>query len=253
MRRLPVLLTLALAASTAPLAAQVTTTLTLTSGQNAITASAVISGISSAAQAAGANVTQWTGTITVQVDNPFNPTTLTIISANLVAQDSGTWQPGLNGAAGSAPGNYGLVFATGAAGNVFAAVRSASASLSSTPLTLSGVGGSYSFLPGGASLNPTGGAVDYRNAILGNGRTNPSSAPAADNSATPGALNITGSTVSFQIPLDVSIPVTVGTAGSGTIRLVGTLNATGAIPEPSTWALAAAGLSGLVVAGMRRR
>ncbi len=250
MRRLLVLL--ALAAGAAPLGAQVTATLTLAPGQNAITASAVINGIASAPQGAGASVTQWTGTITVQIDNPFNPTTLTLLSASIVAQDSGTWQPGLNGAAGSAPANYGLVFAAGfPVGNVFAAVRGATASLSSAPLTLSGVGGSYSFLPAGTSFSPTGGDVDYRNAVLGSGRTNPGGGPAADSATTPGALNFAGSTASFQLPLDVSIPVTVGTAGSGTIRLVGTLNATGAIPEPSTWALFVAG--GLAVAWARGR
>ena len=63
----------------------------------------------------------------------------------------------------------------------------------------------------------------------------------ADAAATSGALTFNGSSVSLQLPLDSTLTVARGgTRGTvrdiATFRFFGTLNATGVIPEPSTWA-----------------
>jgi hypothetical protein len=57
-------------------------------------------------QGPGANVTTYSGLITVDVDNPFAPTTIQALGSNATAAISGNWLPQAGG--GPAPGNPGV-------------------------------------------------------------------------------------------------------------------------------------------------
>ena len=134
MRTLLAVLVLAASSGTAPLPAQVTTTLTLTPGANAIQVTSSLPFFQGIPQQTGSDVTQWTGTITVQFDNAFAPTSMTIVAANLVAQDSGSYFP-WPAPVNFAPANYGFDYFFSPL-RLNAALREEQATLASSPLAL---------------------------------------------------------------------------------------------------------------------
>ena len=262
MRTLLTVLILAASCGTAPLPAQVTTTLTLTPGANAIQVSSSLSTSQAAPQVSGSDVTQWTGTITVQFDNAFAPTSMTILSANLVAQDSGTYAPypsPISGSLGGAPANYAFDYPSPFA-HLYVALREEQMALASTSLALAGAMGAYTFAPSGTNMAFTHGFADHRRPLPENTYREPLPTQFfADASTSQGALTFNGSAVAIRLPLDLTFSVTLHDPGSGidrgtpTFRFVGTLNATGVIPEPSTWALTLGGAGLLSLAARRRR
>ncbi len=210
--------------------------LTLTPGNNAITASgsvsAIIAGLPFSApalpQAAGSDVTQWTGTISVTLDDPTDPTTVSFVSANLVAQDSGSWEPGNNGVAGTAPANYGFMIRSILNGDL--ALRNAIGSLSSAPLGLGPSGESLSFLSSGIEYSAEG-VVDLNGSISGSRRVEFGDT-ASNRAAAHGGITLNGYVVSIQIPLDVPDTLILSSFAGATVRFVGTLNAQGVLQAP---------------------
>ena len=257
MRGSPFLLCLAVGLAAAPLAAQVTATLTLTPGQNAISASSTLqTGSSQFPGGSGLNVTQWTGTITVQLDNAFAPTFLTIVSANLVALNSGYADPPQGGALA----NYSFAY-RGSFEPLVVSLHDGQGAFASSPLPLSGSAGSYQFAPGGHTTGEFSSTLYYRTVMVVNNSTQVTSFSAGPNNGTltSGAVTIGGSTLSLQFPLDFTGGTQVVSASGRlndlSFRFFGTVNATGLIvvPEPSAWALSlgGAGLLGFVVRRQR--
>ena len=109
-------------------------TLSLDSGTSSLSLSGDAGGVSLEEQGPGSLVTSYFGTVTVDVDDPVNPTSIQFLSAAATANNSGNWLPndvlgpgaGENqeGDAGDpAPANYGA-FADGSfLGDALAAVR----------------------------------------------------------------------------------------------------------------------------------
>jgi hypothetical protein len=96
-------------------------------------------------------ITTYSGTITVDVDNLANPGSITLVSANAIAANSGDWlpepgggsegDPNIEGDANpgtAAPANYGFHLDAGAVGQLYAAVRDSIFSLTANPITVSG-------------------------------------------------------------------------------------------------------------------
>lgn len=224
------------------LSAQPTTaTLTLTPGNNALTLSgsvrATVSGfpitVNSTPQATGSNVTQWTGTLTVLLDRPIDPTSITLLSAQLTAADSGNWAPLPGGDAGNAPANYGLRFSF-IGNSLDLAVREELGSFSSgSPLPLTGSAGSYSFASTGTTFELTAGFADQRSNLAPPGRSAVAGS-AANTATTASTLTIAGSSLTTALPLNASVPVTIDATTSATFRLVGTLRASGPLRVPPT-------------------
>ncbi|HJQ79668.1 MAG TPA: hypothetical protein VJ828_06915 [Lacipirellulaceae bacterium] len=94
--------------------------------------------------------TTYSGTITVDVDNLSNPSSITFVSANAVAANSGNWlpepgggsegDPDIDGDANpgtAAPANYGFFLDVGAIGQLYAASRDTILSLNANPISVS--------------------------------------------------------------------------------------------------------------------
>jgi hypothetical protein len=96
-------------------------------------------------------ITTYSGTITVDVDNLMNPGSITLLSANAVAANSGDWlpepgggsegNPDIDGDADpgtAAPANYGFLLDAGAVGRLYAASRDTILSVNASAITVSG-------------------------------------------------------------------------------------------------------------------
>jgi hypothetical protein len=95
--------------------------------------------------------TTYSGTITIDVDNLMNPTSIEFVSGNVIAANSGNWLPDIGGGSEgdpdvdgdadpgtAAPANYGFFLDAGAIGQLYAASRDTILSLNATPKTLTG-------------------------------------------------------------------------------------------------------------------
>jgi hypothetical protein len=95
--------------------------------------------------------TTYSGTITVDVDDVTNPTSITFVSANAVAANSGSWLPEVGGGSlgdpdihgdatpgVAAPANYGFYFNFPGVAVLYGAVRDTILSLNSEPIAVAG-------------------------------------------------------------------------------------------------------------------
>lgn len=149
--------------------------------------------------------TQYTGTIEVDVDDPFNPTTIQFLGADAVGLDSGAWLPAAGGGAPGDPGvpepaQLGFYLDAGDLGTGYAAFRGISFSITSEPLI---------YFPTGfvseQILTATRGGYDY-NLIspLGNDAgTDDVTDEAAENFAIEyGTYEADGFTATLTVPVD---------------------------------------------------
>jgi hypothetical protein len=113
--------------------------------------------------------TRYSGTITVDVDNLTNPTSIEFVSANAIAANSGSWLPEPGGGSEGdpdvdgdadpgtpAPANYGFFLDAGAVGQLYAASRDTILSLNAASKTLTG----GQFDPFGIALTVTQGIYE---------------------------------------------------------------------------------------------
>jgi hypothetical protein len=94
-------------------------------------------------QAPLSDVTRYSGTINVEIDDPLAPTTIRFLAGSVVAEDNGSWRPERGGgivddAGMPQPANYGLAYEAGGLFSVLVALRDFQFSLASGPLAING-------------------------------------------------------------------------------------------------------------------
>jgi len=200
-------------------------TWTLNPSASSISVSGAVEGYPLEQQAAGSMTTTYSGPMNTVVSGPFHtaalPNALQFSSASVDAAVNGTWQPGIGGVSGSAPGDYGVKANMGLFGTLYAAMRDFMLNLTSSQLAVSG-GGFNSSLIDATVLQ---GYADYRS-ILGSARDDLAGEIVA-NSATAGLIALNGTTATLTVPVDATLPISGGF--TGTIRLQGTLVGTTAV------------------------
>ncbi len=200
-------------------------------------------------QAAGSLITQFSGTITVDVDNFNNPTTITFLNANVVALVNGEWLPAVGGSSlnPAAEGNYGVAtdFGFGACRNLIFDIGNNGAA---------SIDGAGDFSSATQRWAHAGGQLDLRIGDDSDGGSSGLAAIASDQvTNTGGTANYaSGPIATLTLPVAISFNYLVpGTPSiQGTMNYNGTLVAT-AVPEPGSSLL----LAGLAVLGLviRRR
>ena len=79
-------------------------TLNIVPGSSSLTMSGSFSGSTLTPQGTGANVTTYGGSITISTPGA----SFSFVNSDAIANTSGSWQPLVGGASGSAPANYGM-------------------------------------------------------------------------------------------------------------------------------------------------
>jgi hypothetical protein len=244
-RRLASLLAFTILTSAAATNARaVPLTLMLDSSQSSITLSGSFNAIPLSEQGPGSRTANYSGPITIDVDNLLAPTSINFVSSSAVASITGQWRPEAGGgpAAGN-PGvaqdaNYGLQLNAGALGNAFAAVRDLEFNVTGGPLVVAA--GAF---PSTQTLNVVSGlfAVNTPAAFMEPPSQDDLSGDTLMNaSATLSTYAVAGSTATLTIPIDIVEQDDL------TIIYRGQLVATGQIPEPSSILLIGLALAGLL-------
>lgn len=194
--------------------------------------------------------TTYSGTITVDVDNLMSPSSITFLSANAVAANSGNWLPEVGGGSAgdpdidgdadpgtAAPANYGFLLDLGALGVAYAASRDSIFSLNAAakPVT----GGQFDPLGIGVTL-PQGTYDANVNSLAfgdaattedvtdetGTNCTDEASGGTANRcGSSMGSYGVSGSMITLTLPLDFII----AEGADPEVRFTGTFTATASL------------------------
>jgi hypothetical protein len=203
-------------------------TFSIDSTSSSLTVSGDFAGSSIQQQGTGSLTTHYSGTIAATWNQGASTINFLPAGSDMIAADSGNWQPLAGGGSGSAAANYGaqvtILFTTAKA-----AFREMHTSLStSTPLSLTG-SGPYNF-SSTQTLTLTHGFADYNAGSFGSGRADLSSNSADNTSGTQGTLEDLGSgTLRLTLPIDVTISTTVS-GQQANLRIQGTIVANATTP-----------------------
>ena len=162
--------------------------------------SGTLAGVAFQQQGTGSLTTKYSGTIVADVTS----SNITFVGGSaIVGMNSGNWQPGLGGAAGNAPANYGMketVLLT----TVMAAVRNTLLDVSSSALPVTGGAFSGQGLHFNYPTNATS-VLDYTySGLLGSGTGSQQLKAVVTNNLNNGTLIIQGTELVLTIPVDVT-------------------------------------------------
>ncbi len=190
-------------------------------------------------QGPGSRTANYTGTLTVDVDNLLAPTSIEFLSGVATASISGSWLPQAGGGPGPnmpgnpEPANYGIMLPLGAAGTAYAALRDTVLNVTGGPQAVAG--GQFAstqtltFLSGFFDSNAGLLAPPNRDDVTNDTRTNMS--------PNMSSYSVVGNTATLTIVYADLVPDDITTA------LTGRLLATATVPEPSCgWLLGLAGI-----------
>jgi len=256
-------------------------TFTIDPAQSSLSLTGMFGGLPLSPQAAGGDVTSYSGTLDVNMDNVVAPNTIKFVGGSAVAAVNGVWlpndvldDPGAPGCVPSAlncggdepnaipgdadpgdpaPGNYGLeIFIPGAifgqpnaSATAFAAVRDGVFSLTSglEPVVAGSFASTQTLTFGSGQFDS-----NLSSTIIGldDGAGSDSLAgDTGDNGAANGTYSVVGNVITLTVPLDLTL-------GTGvTLQYAGQLVATAQVPEPSSLLLLV--LGSLALAGVVSR
>jgi hypothetical protein len=198
-------------------------TLNIVTASSSLTMSGSISGANLTAQGTGGNVTSYTGSIVISTPG----SSFSFVSSDAVANNSGSWQPLVGGASGTAPANYGMR-ATIIIQSVNAAGRGMHLGFTGGPITPTGT----NFPMSSVTATITQGTIDYNAGSTGTGTGSLVGLTAAAGSAN-GSLVVNGSTVTLTMPVNSTLNTTVPTPIGNlpvVVTLIGNIVATGTLP-----------------------
>jgi len=197
-------------------------------------------------------ITQFTGTVTADVNSFLNPSSIQFNSASIVASNNGSWLPTQGNISLASPANYGF---TADIGN--GAIRNLSFNLTSGVMSISG--GSFApatqlftNLPGG-TLH-IGGPLGFSDVNMTSIVTsNPPNRP--NTTLTNATVTSTASLLTISLPVDFNFDYNIpGNPNvNGNFRYSGSLAFT-AVPEPTSFLLlGSCGIVGGIIRWRKRR
>jgi len=213
-------------------AAGVELTFTLEPSQSEVSAIGFIVPVQSETQpqGAGADITSYSGTLAVEVDDPFAPTTIQFLGGSVAAANSGDWLPEVGGGSpgiflpGDAdpgqpqPANYGITASGAGVGTLWVAFRNLALSPTSDALTVN----AGAFAPE-QMIEVTQGTSDYtvRSIIFGdhNSTIDLVGEVAANTAEQTGTYSVDGSVATLQFPIDLFVELEELDFGVGLFEL----------------------------------
>jgi len=203
-------------------------TFALDATNSSVSISGSFAGTAFQQQGTGSLTTKYSGTIEADVTS----SNITFIGGSaIVGLNSGNWQPGLGGVAGSAPANYGMketVLLT----TVMAAVRYTLLDVTSSALTVTGGSFSGQGLHFNYPSNSTS-VLDYTySGLLGSGSGSQQLKGITTNNLNNATLVIQGAKLVLTIPVDISGAATAVNPNDIQFRLRGQLVARAPVSVP---------------------
>jgi hypothetical protein len=203
-------------------------TFVLDTNNSSLTISGTLDGAAFQQQGAGSLTTKISGTIKAEVTS----SNITFVGGSaVVALNSGNWQPGTNGVAGSAQANFGVkvsvLFTT-----ALAAVRNTLLDVTSSALTVTGGSFSGQGLHFNYSTNSTS-VLDYSySGLLGTGSGSKQLKGVSTNTLNDATLIVQGAQLVLTIPVDDSGAATALNPNDIQYRLRGQLVARAPVSVP---------------------
>jgi len=216
---------------------------------SSITLTGTFSGIPLMEQGMGSTVTSYSGTITVDLDDPLAPGTIEPLSSSAVAAVSGMWLPESGGGPSAGdPGtaedaNYGLFLDAGALGVAFAAARDIVFDISG-PVEAVAAGSFAS----SQTFTTSSGIFDVNApAVFGGPSSDDLTGDSRLNGAAASSYSVSGTTATLTIPVDME------DMGDLSVFFDGVIVATATVPEPSGMMLGLTLAVGALTFSRRRR
>jgi hypothetical protein len=192
-------------------------------------------------QGPGSLTTSYSGSMLVDLDNGYSPTTISILGSSAVAANSGSWRPQAAGGTGNAPANYGGKMDLGwlFGGWAYAAIRNLNFNITDGPESI--VGGAF---PSTQLFTIATGRAIYTSGV-GSGDDDISGSALANASATNSTYSVLGSTATLTIPVYVNKVDKLTQTYTGTI-----VARCESVPEPTSLVLLV--LGGLMMPRRRK-
>jgi hypothetical protein len=214
-------------------------TYTINPAQSSLGAGGDLAGSNTSPQTAGSNSTSFFGTILAErIGNTIRFLDGSDIRANNQATNQ---QPASGGTPGSAPANYGLQSTT-QFGTARAAVRDLRLDLSSNAINIVGIN-----FPNDFTTHIDDGVIDF-NTGLQFGDADLFGRFSGNSAVTQSTATLDGVNETLRLQFNIDFPYSALTTNDSNLNLVGTIIATGVIPEP-----AALSLVGVSLLMLRRR